>query len=182
MKPALEMALCRDFTATYAALAKRRIHNVGELLGKDSRGHAHITSFGIEHSDGWYGLARKFAEIAEPFCLRTGEYVKQQKEKYGALVIYVTGYNEVVDSAADAAEAESERTCEECGAPAATIESAGWLSTLCADCGSPAMSYFARRAHVERFLHYVIEPRWPNDVDRWREILIKGINRDHENE
>ena len=180
MKPELELALCRDFPATYAALAKRRIYDVGELLGKDLRGHAHITSFGIEHGDGWYGLARKFAEVAEPFCLRTGNYVKQQKEKYGALVIYVTGYNDEVDSAADAVEAESERTCEECGAPATIRESAGWVSTLCADCGSPAMSYFNRRGHVERLLHYIIEPRWPNDVDRWRELLIKRINRHDE--
>ena len=176
----LEKALCRDFPATYARLAQRRIYDVGELLKSDLRSYAHITSFGIEHGDGWYGLSRRFAEIAEPFCLKTGSYVKQQKEKYGALVIYLSGYNDEVDAAIAAAEDASETVCEQCGAPAKISESAGWVSTVCADCGSPAMSYFNRRAHVERILHYIIEPRWPNQVDQWRELLVKRINRHDE--
>jgi len=175
----LERALCRDFPATYAALAKRRIFDLEDLLGADLRGTELITAFGIEHGDGWYGIVRKFAEAAEPFCLRTGAHVLQQKEKFGRLVVHLSGSDAEVETALREAEEESETTCEQCGAPATLGKSkSGWWSTRCGDCGSSAMRYLNRRGNVERFLHYIIEPRSPEDVPKWRQSLLRGIDDD----
>ena len=63
--------------------------------------------------------------------------VRQAQKKYGDLVIYVGGYNEEVDCAADALKVESERTCE--GVLRLRPAYQRWVSTLCADCGSLAM-------------------------------------------
>jgi RNA polymerase-binding transcription factor DksA len=177
MNVELEKQLCRDFPFTYAALAKRRIYDLEELLGTNLRGVELVTAFGVEHGDGWYSIVREFAEVAEPWCRKTGSHVVQQKEKYGALVIYMRSESEEVSEAIARAEAASENTCEECGAPAKLEESkSGWWSTVCADCGSQAMRYLNRRAGVERLLHYIFEPRLkPEEVEAWREHMLRAI-------
>lgn len=79
MSPELEKQLCRDFPATYAALTERTIYDFEELLKVDLLHSAHITSFGIEHGDGWYGIARRFADRARLQAHRFLHYSAERK-------------------------------------------------------------------------------------------------------
>ena len=57
----------------------------------------------------------------------------QIKEKFGSLCMYYDGGNELVRGVVSMAEALSEITCEECGAPAHT-RPGSWRRTQCDNC------------------------------------------------
>jgi hypothetical protein len=61
----------------------------------------------------------------------------QVKEKFGTLRFYVDTASDVDDEACrliSEAEAESARTCEECGAPGKSTAKNFWYKTLCDKC------------------------------------------------
>ena len=53
------------------------------------------------------------------------------KEKFGGLRVYLTSSTDEMEAAIDEAEAESFKTCEECGAPGVLRSDGGWLMTAC---------------------------------------------------
>ncbi len=61
------------------------------------------------------------------------EDVHQCKEKYGGIRVYVGATTKEMEAAIDEAEAESFKTCEQCGAPG-QLRRLSWLRTLCEDC------------------------------------------------
>lgn len=67
-------------------------------------------------------------------CKVEGVEILQIKEKFGGLRFYTSGASEWLESAIDAAEALSYRTCEDCGSPGSTVNVRGWVSTLCPTC------------------------------------------------
>lgn len=85
--------------------------------------------FGFECDDGWFDLVWRLSEKLEPL----GVEAMQVKEKYGALCFYVGSAPHEAFDLIDAAEAESTRTCERCGAVGKTRD-AGWIWTLCDVC------------------------------------------------
>lgn len=89
--------------------------------------------------EGWYPLIlrldKQMAEIDPDYSLL------QVKEKFGGLrYYYLFSYDpssldaERVRDLVYAAEAESFKTCEECGAKPATQTKSGWIKTLCQEC------------------------------------------------
>ena len=58
--------------------------------------------------------------------------IRQVKEKYGTMRMYVEGGTEEVDDLIDAAEVRSETICEVCGAPGSIHTIRGWDKALCA--------------------------------------------------
>lgn len=59
--------------------------------------------------------------------------ISQIKEKFGTLRYYVGSMTKEGYALIDAAEAESAKTCEECGHPG-KLRKGGWLKTLCDGC------------------------------------------------
>lgn len=57
--------------------------------------------------------------------------VKQIKEKFGGLRFYYSGGDETIDGMVRMAESWAGHSCEECGVPAGTPRSGGWLRVLC---------------------------------------------------
>lgn len=86
-------------------------------------------AFGFECGDGWEPLIRRLSEVVEPL----GVVATQVKEKFGTLRFYIRGGSDEAYKAIRAAEGESARTCEECGADGA-LRTAGWYRTLCDGC------------------------------------------------
>jgi hypothetical protein len=111
-----------------------------------------LMCWGFEHGDGWYNIIdRLCANIqshidwrnkqraalleSNPHNLPIPDAVlqvvaDQVKEKFGGLRFYYEGGNDTVDGMVRMAEAMSEVTCEECGAPG-TASRGGWIKTLC---------------------------------------------------
>jgi len=86
-------------------------------------------AFGFECGDGWFDIIKRLSEKLNPL----GVVAAQVKEKYGTLRFYITmGTDEAFDLI-DAAEEETERTCEECGKPG-TLRGKGWIRTECDEC------------------------------------------------
>ncbi len=84
---------------------------------------------------GWHPIIARLHE--ELLRVAPGYVARQVKEKFGALRIYLD-YELGVDADAaevllEAAEAESLRTCEFCGAPGRPTSS-GWIKTTCDGC------------------------------------------------
>ena len=77
---------------------------------------------------GWGDILRRlYAKLPK------STYVTQVKEKYGSLRFYIgSGSNRTFDLI-DAAERESETTCEACGSPGTIIEE-GWYKCRCPEC------------------------------------------------
>jgi hypothetical protein len=114
---------------------------VDDLLGPMPSLHSVLRKHGIdpdsvecgaECGDGWSGIVdRLLTDLRE---LGWKGRVAQVKEKLGTLRFYVTGvqwderYHRI-----SAAEEESARTCEYCGAPG-KLRHGGWLKTLCDHC------------------------------------------------
>jgi hypothetical protein len=74
---------------------------------------------------GWGGILRKlYAKLPKSV------YVSQVKEKYGSLRFYIGSGSERTFKIIDAAEKESETTCEVCGEPGEIIGT-GWLMCRC---------------------------------------------------
>jgi len=85
----------------------------------------------VGHGPGWQSLTVPVID----FVLDNGGTVFQIKEKFGALRIYVEGFEpgslrDEVHRRIDEAEDKSLETCEVCGA-AGELRSGRWLKTLC---------------------------------------------------
>jgi hypothetical protein len=120
MRLELDAALVRDFPRLY----------------RDRHGSTYETRMcdGFAVGDGWEPLIRRLSEKLEPIARETGLHALQVKEKFGGLRFYVStggGMRSVIE----AAEEESYRTCEHCGAVGSTREyGRSWLITLCNIC------------------------------------------------
>ena len=77
---------------------------------------------------GWGAIIERL--VNDLFALGWGGTVLQVKEKFGGLCFYIGSASEAVFKRIDSAEAESYKTCEECGEPGA-LRGGGWLRTLC---------------------------------------------------
>lgn len=129
MTPELDAALTRDFPHLY-----RDRHG-------DKRDTCMCWGF---PGDGWEPLIRRCSEKLEPLARETGLRAMQVKEKFGALRFYVRDADDsrelpaaifkTVRAAVGAAEKESRRTCEHCGAAGLTHNTGGWWLTLCDVC------------------------------------------------
>lgn len=92
---------------------------------------------------GWGPLVeRAFAALPE------GVIIDQVKEKFGALTIYITPYNEEFANLLQELANESLKTCEECGQPG-VLRAASWLRTLCDEHskGRPAAEFEEKVLH-----------------------------------
>lgn len=84
---------------------------------------------------GWHPIVRPLLDMAKKI---EGAQVVQVKEKFGGLRFYV--HTPASDAAAalmeaiDKAEALSNVTCEDCGAPGKHVSPRGWIRTLCPAC------------------------------------------------
>lgn len=126
MSPKLDKALCQDFP----------------LLFRDRHSSPLQTCmcWGFECGDGWEPLIRRAAEKLEPLIdayIRSANSrdnnfprASQVKEKYGTLRFYLHGETDEMNKIVEAAEEESERTCETCGEPG-KIRGTGWYYTAC---------------------------------------------------
>jgi len=192
----LEKILAEDFPHFFAALRRRKLYELDDLLNADKRGMELIELFGIETDNGWYPLIRRLAEKLEPWCRASGAYCVQLKEKFGTLRCYM---DQAADSiprlrletrshltiaptpsdndarlAIEEAEAESSRTCECCGDAGLPRNHGGWYSVRCDACDNPAKRFIERTENVERLLKYVIKPQTAEDAKRWRQILYES--------
>lgn len=80
----------------------------------------------VECGEGWRDIYTPLIEL----CAALGVEVTQIKEKFGGLRFYVRGYRPYLDKVIQWAEAESYRTCEECGRPG-QLRQDSWMKTLC---------------------------------------------------
>lgn len=121
MTPELDHALCTDFP----------------LLYRDRHASVHETCmcWGFP-DDGWEPLIRRLsirleaAIAALPEPERADYRAAQVKEKFGTLRFYMTSETDEMSAWIEAAEAESARTCETCGAPG-KLSGDVWLQTVC---------------------------------------------------
>lgn len=94
--------------------------------------------WGFEHGDGWFN-------IIDQLCSNIQHYINwknkdtevvpqvvatQVKEKFGTLRFYYDGGDEYIRGLVSMAEAMSEVTCDQCGAPG-RARRGGWIRTLC---------------------------------------------------
>ena len=95
--------------------------------------------------------------------------LKQVKEKYGTLRVYVEGGSDEAMELIDAAERASETTCEVCGRPGSIECIRGWDKCLC-----PAHAWESRCSEVSRI---VIKPD-PADqqTDPWNVLSPQTSN------
>jgi hypothetical protein len=132
MRADLDDALVRDFPALY------RKRNGDPSETRMCHGFP---------GDGWEPLIRRMSEKLEPFCVATGAYAEQVKEKVGTLRISLDCTGELPEEiraiVADA-ERESRVTCEGCGAAGAPRR-LRWIRTLCAECTTFAEAWERRR-------------------------------------
>ena len=96
--------------------------------GRDRPMTESLIPFGFECGDGWFDIIKRLSEKLEPL----GAVAVQVKEKYGELAFYAMGSDEAFDLI-DAAEEESARTCENCGARG-SLRGKVWVTTLCDAC------------------------------------------------
>jgi hypothetical protein len=169
----LERTLVDEFPATYAALGARVGVGVPSYLEDEK---CPMSAVGIEHEDGWFGLVRRFATCVEPWCSRTGAYVRSQKQKFGELRIAIPSTSQVIRIAAREVRVTSVRICEQCGTPGTLARSPrGSWATLCRDCRHSVGSYFDQKAAIERFLRHVIGPWRPSELGMWGHLLADRI-------
>jgi hypothetical protein len=152
MHPELDAALVRDFPHLYC----------------DRHGDTRETRMcdGFP-GDGWEPLIRRLSEKLEPIARETGLRAVQVKEKMGGLRVYVrcadgarvlpVAISKAVLASIGAAEKESRRTCEHCGAPGSIGKTAGWWSTLCNPCRERELARRAERSRRRRSV-------WLDDV------------------
>ena len=88
-----------------------------------------LMCFGFECGDGWFSIIAALSVK----LVKSGEGIvaTQVKEKYGTLRFYILGGTDEVYDLIDAAEEESGKTCERCGAVGSLRERGFWLKTLC---------------------------------------------------
>lgn len=98
--------------------------------------------FYIECGKGWEPLLRQLCEkiapkLKAPNDFFEGCFVVQVKEKFGGLRFYVAWSDTDIEKAIQEAEAESFKTCEECGQPGERRSKAsGWQFTACEACAA----------------------------------------------
>lgn len=83
--------------------------------------------------EGWHDLIDPIAEKAKG----EGVEVFGVKERFGSLRVVLKTWNEASDELKQMiaeAEAESRKTCEECGNLGGRVDVGGWIKTLCDDC------------------------------------------------
>ncbi len=87
--------------------------------------------WGIECGDGWFQII----DEAIGSILRVAPKAEacQIKEKFGGLRIYLDHSNEAAEAIVDKAEAQSYKTCEDCG-KAGSPNKSGWIRTNCKGC------------------------------------------------
>ncbi len=99
-----------------------------DRLNEDSS----FSLFGFEITNGWYGiLHHAFSQMQ----LRIKDHqaivrVRQVKEKYGTLRLYIQTNDNECNRIADQAEDKSETACEICGAKG-ELNSSGWWQVRC---------------------------------------------------
>jgi hypothetical protein len=93
-----------------------------------------LMCFGFEVQDGWFEILNRLCQKLQSMGLPEDFQFLQVKEKFGGLRVYVLGGTDAVWDAIDAAEAESFKTCEECGSTGKLRTDMGWLRTLCDTC------------------------------------------------
>ena len=90
--------------------------------------------FGIEHYYGWYGLTLPVIEEIRLYNKSNPDnqiQIRQIKQKFGSLRIYVSDCPDYIEAMIAKAEYESKRTCEICGAGGKTESINDWYWTLC---------------------------------------------------
>ena len=121
MNRELERKLCEDFPELFRDCTAPITHS--------------LMPFGCECGDGWEPIIREACaklDVVRRDRNATLRFV-QIKEKFGSLRLYMTGYDDEVERIIMDAEENSERTCEDCGAPG-MIREGGWLRCQCDDC------------------------------------------------
>lgn len=78
--------------------------------------------------DGWHDLVAKM--LNDLFDLGWDGQLRQIKEKFGSLRVYVLNTDEAINARIAEAEDESTRTCRVCGAPG-ELRHGGWIKVLC---------------------------------------------------
>jgi hypothetical protein len=197
MTPELERQLAADFPVLFSALARGISYRDDDSTAVDGR-RASIAMYGISHGDGWYDILRRLAAKIEPWCLSTGAYAGQAKEKFGTLRFYLLepmvsekdiplgismygrllsvgprASDDKVRAAVDEAEHESARTCEVCGAAGTLRDHNHWLSTRCDLCHDARERLVDRVESVERLLKNVIRPKNADEAAKWRALLYQ---------
>ncbi len=81
-----------------------------------------------EVGPGWSGILERLTEALFP--MGWNGVVLQCKEKFGGLRFYTAETTDDMDTLISAAENESYKTCEQCGA-AGVPRSGGWIKTMC---------------------------------------------------
>src|SRR3972149_5872890 len=94
---------------------------------------------------GWGELVEKCFQA----CLKTGTWIYQVKEKYGALRFYIGSAPQWVNNLIHWAEVDSQKTCEICGQPG-RARGEYWIKTLCDACLFPPGQALRRRALRQR--------------------------------
>jgi len=95
-----------------------------------------LMAFGFECGDGWFKLIDGLSEKLERINVESPDSAieaLQVKEKWGGLRFYVNGAPQSAYDLIDAAEKESEETCEICGKPG-VIRGHGWVKCCCNEC------------------------------------------------
>jgi hypothetical protein len=88
---------------------------------------------GAHCGDGWAPIVDRL--LTDLVAMGWDRNVDQIKEKFGGLRFYAAGVlTKEMQGLVDAAERESARTCELCGAPGRIGGDAWWLQCLCATC------------------------------------------------
>lgn len=135
MSPDLDKKLCEKYPMLY------------NQRGMDMR--STCMCWGFDCNDGWYGivdrLSSKLEAINQKLPPKDEEKwqfkveATQVKEKYARLCFYLgatpSATADEVYKLVEEAEAESTRTCEECGEAGSCMVRNGWYKTLCKKCG-----------------------------------------------
>jgi len=83
---------------------------------------------------GWVPIVDRLFTALKELGFSDWKSISQIKEKYGGLRVYSDYWlTEAQEALIDAAEEESYKTCEKCGA-AGTLRQQGWWKTLCDGC------------------------------------------------
>jgi len=111
-----------DFLARYKDSCKQSLELMDEQL---------YSGFDGTVGEGWVPILDRLAE--DLINMGWDRDLHQVKEKFGGLRFYIGNSTEEMEKRIDEAEAECDRTCENCGAPGRST-GGGWIKTLCAEC------------------------------------------------
>jgi hypothetical protein len=94
-------------------------------------------SVGIACFKGWQPILTRLLERLEatiaqqPAATRRGFKIKEIRQKFGTLTVYLSKAPPEVQAVLDEAHAASMVTCEVCGAPGRLADRRGWTSVKC---------------------------------------------------